>query len=55
MGGSSSFFADLLETVSDRGRALLGRDDQGRPVGPDALTDLCEALVTGRGEATSLA
>jgi malonyl-CoA decarboxylase len=54
----SSFLADLLETVSDRGRALLRRGDPNGPSGPggpDALIDLCEALLSGRGEATGLA
>ena len=39
----SSFLADLLETVSDRGRALLRRGDPNGPSGPggpDALIDL---------------
>ncbi len=54
----SSFLADLLETVNDRGRALLRRSDPNGPSGPggpDALIDLCEALLSGRGEATGLA
>ncbi len=51
----SSILADLLLTVSDRGRALLGRDGPAAPGGPDALIDLCEALLTGRGEATGMA
>ena len=53
--GGSSFFADLLETVSDRGRALLGKDGPEAPGGPEALIDLCEKLFAGRGEATGLA
>jgi malonyl-CoA decarboxylase len=53
--GSSSFFADLLETVSDRGRALLGKDERAASGGHEALIDLCEELFAGRGEATGLA
>ena len=51
----SSFLADLLHSVSDRGRALLGRDHPSSAGGPDALIDLSEALLSGRGEATGLA
>ena len=29
--GDTCFLSDPLESVSDRGRALLGRDGQGRP------------------------
>ena len=53
--GGSSFFADLLETVSDRGRALLGRDGTPASAGLDGLLGRCEALLSGRGEATGLA
>jgi malonyl-CoA decarboxylase len=51
----SSFLADLLVTVSDRGRALLGRGGPAAPGGLDALIGQCEALLSGRGEATGMA
>ncbi|HEX9768988.1 MAG TPA: malonyl-CoA decarboxylase family protein, partial [Kiloniellales bacterium] len=53
--GGSSFLADLLVTVSERGRALLGRGGPAAPGGLDALIGQCEALLSGRGEATGMA
>jgi len=53
--GSSSFLADLLVSVSDRGRALLGRGGAAAPAGAAGLIAQCEALLSGRGEATGLA
>jgi malonyl-CoA decarboxylase len=56
--GSSSFFGDMLQTISDRGRKLL---DRTRKRGPDAVTQsadfvvLCEDLLSGRGEASGVA
>lgn len=52
---SGSFLADLLLSVSERGRALLDRGGPAVPEGPDALIDLCEALLSGCGEATGMA
>lgn len=50
-----SFFADFLQTISDRGRqfmALVRPDSAG--TAPDFAT-LCEALLRGQGEASGLA
>src|SRR5215469_13249526 len=53
---ANAFFSDLLSTISERGRTLLGR---GKP--PDGkedaagLIELCEALLSGRGEASGTA
>ena len=53
---ANAFFTDLLSTISERGRTLLGR---GKP--PDGkedaagLIELCEALLSGRGEASGTA
>jgi malonyl-CoA decarboxylase len=53
---ANAFFSDLLATISERGRILLSRagptDEK-----PDAngLIDLCEALLSGRGEASGTA
>ncbi len=53
---SNAFFSDLLSSISERGRTLLRR---GGP--PDArqdsseLAELCEALLSGRGEASGTA
>ena len=57
----TSYFSDLLATITERGRALLARrdwrdwrgGDNGDPVA--ALTALSEALLSGRGEASGTA
>ncbi|KWV60872.1 MCD, Malonyl-CoA decarboxylase MCD [Bradyrhizobium macuxiense] len=53
---ANAFFSDLLSTISERGRILLGRavpanDKQD----PSELLELCEALLSGRGEASGTA
>src|SRR6202012_655375 len=56
MSSSNAFFSDLLASISERGRTLLRRagssDDK-----QDAsdLLELCEALLSGRGEASGTA
>ncbi|WP_207484188.1 malonyl-CoA decarboxylase [Arenibaculum pallidiluteum] len=54
---TNSFFADLLGSIAERGRALLRRSDvPGRMADPEAdLVALCEALLSGRGEASGVA
>jgi malonyl-CoA decarboxylase len=53
---ANAFFADLLSTISERGRTLLRRvgssDDKQNGAG---LIELCEALLSGRGEASGTA
>ena len=53
---ANAFFSDLLATISERGRTLLRR---GGPsdARKDAseLLELCEALLSGRGEASGTA
>ena len=54
---ASAFFSDLLSSITDRGRNLLGlaepeKDPQRRA---DTLVDLCEQLLSGRGEASGAA
>src|SRR5690242_4541753 len=53
---ANAFFSDLLATISERGRTLLRRGDPSDN-GHDAsnLIELCEALLSGRGEATGTA
>jgi malonyl-CoA decarboxylase len=53
---ANAFFSDLLATISERGRILLRRGDPSE-VKPDAdgLVELCEALLSGRGEASGTA
>jgi hypothetical protein len=53
---ANAFFSDLLATISERGRTLLRRgapsDDNHDASG---LIELCEALLSGRGEASGTA
>ena len=53
---ANAFFSDLLSTIADRGRTLLRR---GEPsvARQDAseMLEMCEALLSGRGEATGTA
>ena len=53
---ANAFFSDLLATISERGRNLLRRGDaaDGKE-GASGLVELCEALLSGRGEATGTA
>jgi len=54
----TTFFGDMLQTISDRGRALLDRT-RGRRGDPghtsESLAELAEELLTGRGEASGTA
>jgi malonyl-CoA decarboxylase len=53
---NNAFFSDLLASISERGRTLLGR--AGSPDAkqdPSDLIQLCEALLSGRGEASGTA
>ena len=54
---TSAFFSDLLSSIADRTRLLLGRREWSVDPGQRAasLIDLCEALVSGRGEASGMA
>jgi malonyl-CoA decarboxylase len=53
---NNAFFSDLLASISERGRTLLRRagspDDKQDPAD---LIRLCEALLSGRGEASGTA
>jgi malonyl-CoA decarboxylase len=53
---ANAFFSDLLATISERGRNLLRRGDpaDGKEDASE-LVELCEALLSGRGEATGTA
>lgn len=53
---NTSFFGELLQTISDRGRALLDRGRRGdASARSENLADLCEHLLSGRGEASGVA
>jgi malonyl-CoA decarboxylase len=50
---NTSFFGELLQSIADRSRALIRREPaRGRSNG---LAELCEALLSGRGEASGVA
>jgi malonyl-CoA decarboxylase len=53
---NNAFFSDLLASISERGRTLLRRGGlpQARQDGSE-LMELCEALLSGRGEASGTA
>jgi malonyl-CoA decarboxylase len=53
---NTSFFGELLQTISERGRALLARDRRGEASArSENLVELCEDLLSGRGEASGVA
>jgi malonyl-CoA decarboxylase len=55
---NTSFFGELLQTISDQGKALVERT-RGRRGAPaersESLVDMCEDLVSVRGEASGTA
>jgi malonyl-CoA decarboxylase len=52
----SSFFSDLLGTISERGRQWLKLPRDGRALDDtQPLIELCHALISGRGEASGAA
>jgi malonyl-CoA decarboxylase len=53
---NTSFFGELLQTISERGRALLARDRRGdASARSESLVELCEDLLSSRGEASGVA
>ncbi len=55
---NTSFFGELLQTISDRGRALVDRTRGRRGSAverSESLVDMCEELVSVRGEASGTA
>lgn len=55
---NTSFFGELLQSIADRGRALIDRgrsryDNAARR--SETLVELCEHLLSGRGEASGVA
>ena len=53
---NASFFSDMLQSIADRSRALIRRERRGPARGRlDGLVELCEALLSGRGEASGVA
>ena len=54
---NTSFFGEMLQSITDRGRALLDRAGtrRGPAAEPDSIIELFEDLLTGRGEASGVA
>jgi malonyl-CoA decarboxylase len=53
---NTSFFSELLQSIADRGRALIKRERREPSQQRSAdLIELCEALLSGRGEASGVA
>ena len=57
---NTSFFRDLLQTIAERGRSLIERARARNRRGnahehSDGLVELCEELLSGRGEASGVA
>jgi malonyl-CoA decarboxylase len=54
LGGSANFLSELLQSIAERGRLLLGRARTGEAT-PSNLAALCDALLSRRGEASGVA
>jgi malonyl-CoA decarboxylase len=55
---NSSFFGELLQSIAERGRALIDRTRERRESAEQrsaSLVELCEELLSGRGEASGVA
>src|ERR1700674_4390241 len=55
---NTSFFGEMLQTISERGRALIerSRERRERPgETSESLAELCEELLSNRGEASGAA
>jgi malonyl-CoA decarboxylase len=57
MAMNTSFFGEMLQSISDRGRALIerARDRRGSPTDLEHFIAQCEELLSGRGEASGVA
>jgi malonyl-CoA decarboxylase len=55
---NTSFFGDMLQSIAERGRALIERTRDRREIAEQRsanLVQLCEDLLSGRGEASGVA
>lgn len=52
---ANDFFSDLLTSISERGRSLLGRNPVIEQRTASDVLALCDALLSGRGEASGTA
>ena len=53
---NTSFFSELLQSIAERGRSLIERAPRRASGETRAATfvELCEALLSGRGEASGV-
>src|ERR1700747_1900945 len=51
---NTSFFGEMLQSIADRSRALISRRTPARGCS-DGIVEQCEALLSGRGEASGVA
>ena len=51
---NASFFSEMLQSIADRGRALVQRREPSRERSA-GFVELCESLLSGRGEASGVA
>src|SRR2546429_2095540 len=55
---NTSFFGDMLQSIAERGRALIDRARDRRELAEqrsESLVQLCEDLLSRRGEASGVA
>src|SRR5579863_1709153 len=52
---NTSFFSEMLQSIADRSRAFLRERREGARERSDGLIELCEDLLSGRGEASGVA
>ena len=52
---NTSFFSDMLQSIADRSRAFLRERREPARERSDGIVELCEALLSGRGEASGVA
>ncbi len=52
---NTSFFSDMLQSIADRSRAFLRERREPARERSDGLIELCEELLSGRGEASGVA
>jgi malonyl-CoA decarboxylase len=55
---NTSFFGDMLQSIAERGRALIERTRDRREIAEQrsaGLVQLCDELLSGRGEASGVA
>ncbi|PWT90806.1 MAG: MCD, Malonyl-CoA decarboxylase MCD [Proteobacteria bacterium] len=52
---NTTFFGELLQSISERGRALIERGRHRYDERSETLVELCEELLSGRGEASGVA